>query len=233
MRLEHPRRAVVSIIVLLVLLLAAGNLAAEGEKPEKKEDTADKASSPAKKAEAKDSGSPIYKAAQEASAKNQDDGEAVVITNEDLERMMAGLTPEQKLQGVYQAERHIGVQAPAASGKPGEAAPGQEQQQPDSKPQSSLEWLEERNEATNERRVEHVDAEKQVAELSAKVSDLEKRLLALKNPLLPRRYSDKKDSDAEDWDEMDNIKRIETTQKELDEARAELAAAQAKAGRSR
>lgn len=232
MRLEPSKNPVVSIIVLLVLLVAAGNLAAEGEKPEEKKDTADKASSPAKKAETKAPESPIYKAAQEASSKDQDDGEPVVITNEDLERMMAGLTPEQKLQGVYQAERHIGVEAPAASGKPGEAAPGQEQQ-PDNKPQSSLEWLEERNEATNERRVEHVDAEKQVAELSAKVSDLEKRLLALKNPLLPRRYSDKKDSEAEDWDEMDNIKRIQTTQKELDEARAELAAAQAKAGRGR
>lgn len=218
MRLEHAKTAIVSIFVLLALLVCAGPLVADGEKSEKE---ADKTEETAKKAESKGPVSPIYKAAQEAPDQKQKDEEAVVITNDDLERMMSGLTPEQRLQGVYQAERHIGVPAPAAAGES------------EKKPQSSLEWLEQRNEAAKEQRVEHVDAEKQVAELSAKVSDLERRLLALKNPLLPRRYADKKDPEAEDWDQMDNIARVETTQKELDDARAELAAAQAKLGRGR
>lgn len=230
MKAEHSGSTVVAIF-LLVLLIRVGPAVAEGEQPEKKADKADKAT---EKAEEKAPESPIYKAAQDGPAKDkgQRDDEAVVITNEDLERMMAGLTPEQKLQGVYQAERHIGDPAPTAAGKPGEATPGQAQQ-PEKKAQSSLEWMEERNAAAKENRVEHVDAEKEVAELSAKVAELEKRLLALKNPLLPRRYSDKKDEEAEDWDKMDNLSRVETTQKELDAARAELAAAQAKAGRGR
>jgi len=225
MKLEHSKTTVVSIFVLLILLVGIGSAVADGEAPEKK---ADKTDETAKEAEEQAPESPIFKAAQDAN-KQQDEG-AVVITNDDLERMMAGLTPEQKLQGVYQAERHIGVPAPA--GKPGEATPGQGQQ-PDKKPQSSLEWMEERNAAAQENRVEHVDAEQQVAELSAKVASLEKRLLALKNPLLPRRYSEKTDEEDKDWDQKDNLQRVETTQKELDSARAELAAAQAKAGRGR
>ncbi len=232
MTIERSRTAFVSIFVLLVLLIAIGPVAAEGEKTEEKKDSAGKAAKPATKPESPAPVSSIYQAARGGSEAEQTDEGSVVITNEDLERMMAGLTPEQKLQGVYQAERHIGDPAPAAGAKPVEAAPGQEQQ-PDQKPQSSLEWMEERNAAAKENRVEHVDAETQVAELSAKVANLEKRLLALKNPLLPRRYSDKTDPEAEDWDQKDNLERVETTQKELDEARAELAAAQAKLGRGR
>lgn len=227
MKLEQSKTIVLSIFVLLILLVGAGSAVAEGEAPEKK---ADKKDETADKAEKQAPESPIFKAAEDAN--KQKDEEAVVITNDDLERMMAGLTPEQKLQGVYQAERHIGVPAPTASAKPGETTPGQGQQ-PEKKPQSSLEWLEERNTATQENRVEHVDAEQQVAELSAKVTSLEKRLLALKNPLLPRRYSDKTDEEDKDWDQKNNLQRVEETQKELDDARAELAAAQAKAGRGR
>jgi hypothetical protein len=229
MKLAHPRTTVVSIFVLLILLVGAGPAVADGEAPEKK---ADKTDETAKEAADPAPVSPIFKAAQDASANQQKDDAAVVITNDDLERMMAGMTPEQKLQGVYQAERHIGDPAPAAAAKPAEATPGQGQRA-EKKPQSSLEWMEERNAAAQENRVEHIDAEQRVAELSAKVASLEKRLLALKNPLLPRRYSDKKNEETEDWDKMDNLSRVETTQKELDDARAELAAAQAKAGRGR
>lgn len=229
MKLAQQRTTVVSIFVLLILLVGAGSVVADGEEPEKK---ADKTDETAKEAEKRAPESPIFKAAEDASAGKQKDDEAVVITNDDLERMMAGLTPEQKLQGVYQAERHIGDPAPAAAGKPGEATPGQGQQT-EKKPQSSLEWMEERNAAAQENRVEHVDSEQQVAELSAKVASLEKRLLALKNPLLPRRYSDKKDEEDKEWDQKNNLQRVEETQKELDDARAELAAAQSKAGRGR
>jgi hypothetical protein len=232
MTLQRSKTAVVSIFVLLVLLIAIGPVAAEGEKSEGKKETAGKADKSAQKSESAPPVSSIYEAARGGTTKKDETEDAVVITNEDLERMMAGLTPEQKLQGVYQAERHIGAPTPAAGGQPGAAAPGQELPS-EQKPLSSLEWMEERNAAANENRVEHVDAEKQVAELSAKVADLEKRLLALKNPLLPRRYSDKKDEEVEDWDEKNNLERVETTQKELDEARAELAAAQAKLGKSR
>jgi len=229
MRLNDSSIGLISIFVLLVLVIGVGPVVADGEKAEKKAENTDKTGKSAEKADSDDKTpvSPIYRAAQEASAKNQEDDEAVVITNEDLERMMAGLTPEQKLQGVYQAERHIGVPAPTEAGKPQPATPEQDVKS-DQAPQSSLEWMQQRNEAANERQTESADLDKQVAELSAKVADLERRLLALKNPLLTRRYSTKKDEEAEDWDEKDNLQRVETTQKELDDARAELAAAQAK-----
>jgi len=229
MRIKDSRIGLISTFVLLVLLGGGGAAVADGEKAEKTAESADKTEKAASKAESPVS--PIYRAAQEESAKEQKDDQAVVITNEDLERMMSGLTPEQKLQGVYQAERHIGVPAPAKAGESQDAKPGQAA--PDQAPQSSLEWMKERDEAAKERRVEYVDHEKKVADLSARVADLERRLLALKNPLLTRRYSTKKDEEVEDWDELDNLQRVETTQKDLDDARAELADAQARSSGGR
>ena len=228
MRIRDSRIGLISTFVLLVLLSGGGAAVADGEKAEKTADGADKTEKAASKAESPVS--PIYRAAQEESAKEQKDDQAVVITNEDLERMMSGLTPQQKLQGVYQAERHIGVPAPAKAGESQDAKPAEA---PDKAPQSSLEWMKERDEAAKERRVEYVDHEKKVADLSARVADLERRLLALKNPLLTRRYSTKKDEEVEDWDELDNLQRVETTQKELDDARAELADAQARSSGGR
>ena len=235
MRIKDSRIALISIFVLLALSVGIGPAVADGEKAEKKadsEDTTKKATTSAAKEGSTPPVSSIYRAAQEASAKKQNDDQSVVITNEDLERMMSGLTPEQKLQGVYQAERHIGAPAPAEAGESQQGTPEQGQK-PDPTPESSLEWLKQREEAANERRSENVDLDKQVAELSAKVADLERRLLALRNPLLTRRYSTKKDEEVEDWDELDNVQRVETTQKELDDARAELAEAQAKLNRGR
>jgi hypothetical protein len=138
-----------------------------------------------------------------------------VITNDYLEEMMSGLTPEQKLQGVYQAERHIGEPPPGAK-SPDQATQGAGTQDASPDPQTGAETgapvLDEQP--------------KTVDELNAKITELERRLLALKNPLLPRRYSDKTNEDSEDWDAQDHLQKIATTEEELAELRAELAAAQ-------
>jgi hypothetical protein len=232
MNVQRYRTATLPISLVLVLLVGFAPVVADGDQPEKKTERTEKSDKPDEKAKTEAPVSPIYRAAQEASAGKQDDAEAVVITNEDLERMMAGLTPEQKLQGVYQAKRHVGDPMPGEGGESQQTQAGQAPPAGQA-PQGSLEWMKAQEDAAQSARVERTDAEKQVAELSAKVAELEKRLLALKNPLLPRRYAEKKDDEAQDWDEMNNYERVETTQQELDKAKAELAEAQAKLRKSR
>jgi len=198
------KRVAAPMLVVAVLIGGAGPLLA-GE--QKKAETQDKKkeAQPSKKAEPHVS--PIYQAAQKAGkGKEKEIDESVVITNAELEKMWAGLSPTEKLEGVYQAERHIGTpgagDAAGTAATPGGAAPADKSAQP------------------------APAAPKNVAELRTKVDDLERRLLALRNPLLPRRYAEKKDAENENWDKMNNAERITATEEELKKAKEDLAAAE-------
>ena len=196
------KRVAARFLVVAFLAGTAGPLLAADEKKADSQDKK-KESQPTKKAEPQVS--PIYKAAQQ-SGKGKPIDESVVITNAELEKMWAGLSPAEKMQGVYQAERHIGAQAPGDAGSaatpPAEPAPGDKGAQPAPAAQNSAE------------------------ELRSKVDELERRLLALRNPLLPRRYAERKDEDNENWDKMNNAERIEATEQELKKAKEDLAAAE-------
>ena len=205
------------IPVLFTLLLATGTILAGEEKPSSNEK---KEAAPAK-AQTEAPVSPIYRASRDA-ADEKSSGDVEVITNEDLERMWAGLSPTQRLQGVYQAERHIGTAAPADAGTA-----------PASRKQGATQWLEQQQADAAKARGEEAEAEKRVAELQRKVQDLERRLLAVRNPLMPRRYSDRKDDEVENWDEMSNPDRVATTEEELKQAKEDLAAAQRDLARRR
>ena len=192
---------------LLVVALLAGGAATLRAADEKKASSEDKKkeAQPTKKAEPHVS--PIYQAAQKAGkGKEKEIDESVVITNAELEKMWAGLSPTEKLEGVYQAERHIGTTA-AGDGAGTAAAPGGAAPADKSVPPTPA-------------------AQKNVDELRTKVDELERRLLALRNPLLPRRYAEKKDAENENWDKMNNTERITATEQELKKAKEDLAAAE-------
>ena len=195
------RRIAAPFLVVAFFLGSAAPLIAADEKKPATQDKK-KEAQPAKKAEPHVS--PIYQAA-EKSGKGKPIDESVVITNAELEKMWAGLSPTEKLEGVYQAERHVGTPAAGDPGAaaPGEAAPADKSAQPTSPA-----------------------AQKNVADLRTKVDELERRLLALRNPLLPRRYAERKDEKNENWDKMNNAERIATTEEELKKAREDLAAAE-------
>ena len=195
------KRVAAPMLVVAVLIAGAGPLrAAEEKKAETQNKKQDKKQDKTKKAEPHVS--PIYQAAEKA-GQGKDIDESVVITNAELEKMWAGLSPSEKLEGVYQAERHIGApsgaEAAAGATPSGDAAPADKNAQP---------------------------APKNVTELRTKVDELERRLLALRNPLLPRRYAERKDEKNENWDKMNNAERIAATEKELEKAKEDLAAAE-------
>jgi hypothetical protein len=129
-----------------------------------------------------------------------------VITNEDLERMMSELSPTEARSGVYQAKPEP-VKPGAAPAAPGE--------QPPPKPGSKTQQV--------------TDAEGKVAALQARVSELEKAVLAVKNPLLPRTWAtpdSMKDQDQEaGFEAKDNAARLTQREAELKAAREELSRA--------
>ena len=132
-----------------------------------------------------------------------------VITNEDLERMMDDMSPIEARTGVYQAKAELAKPpAPAAPGSP--TAPA-----PPGKPTSKSQQV--------------TDAEGKVAALQARVSELEKAVLAVKNPLLPRTWAtpdSMKDQDQESgFEALDNTGRLSQRESELQAAREELSKA--------
>ncbi|HXV77437.1 MAG TPA: hypothetical protein VD788_14055 [Candidatus Polarisedimenticolaceae bacterium] len=199
---------------ILIALFVGGVSLAEGEKKKTEPKGDSKTTTPTAKKQPEPS---PYTEATRKPSRAAGEGETVVITNEYLEQMMSGLSEEEKMRGVYQAERHIGDPLPGDTPADETTPPSEGAAAADATTETST----------------PADAPKSVEELNAQVVELERRLLALKNPLLPRRYSDKKDPEAKDWDEQSHQQKIATTEKELAAAKAALAEAQKGAGEPR
>jgi hypothetical protein len=193
-------RLVRTIAASLVLAIAPGLTPAEERAKDPKETPR---ASPTAKAEA---ASDEAEAARPRYDVRADD----VITNEDLERMMAGLSPLERRAGVYtsnvkpasdEAPAETAPGAPAAKAEPGTAG------KPAVPPGVA-------------------DAEGRVAALQTRVSELEKAVLAVKNPLLPRGWTtpdSSKERDAESgYQDLDNASRLAQREAELRSAREEL-----------
>ncbi len=75
------------------------------------------------------------------------------------------------------------------------------------------------------------DAENQVMQARQRITDLEKRKLALKNPFLAR--PDEPEENAEQWQAMDGDQRVHQTEIEMQSARDALAQAEAELDRLR
>ena len=130
---------------------------------------------------------------------------AKVYTNEDLER----LPPTTKL--------------PPDDGSPGvvvAAAPEPQAQPEPRRPEPRREAAA----APAEEPVRVEAAEQRVAAASARVVELEKRLLAIRNPFLPR--PELPPEEAQAWEGLDGAQRAARVEQQLAEARDELAAAE-------
>jgi len=132
------------------------------------------------------------------------------ITNEDLEAMMRSLSPLDAQAGVYQAPASAQPAAPPAA--PSGATGKKDGEATGAKPAPKSPSV--------------ADAERKVADLQARVAMLEKAVLAVKNPLLPRTWTtpdSMKDQDQESgYENLDNIGRLGQRETELAAARDEL-----------
>ena len=185
--------------IAAILVLASGASAAIAETRDEKAKPTPKPSAEPSKAKDEE---PAAKPRYNAKA---DD----VITNDDLERMMDELSPTEARTGVYQARPAKPAAEAAAGGAP--PAPGA----PGAKPAPTGQQV--------------TDAEGKVAALQARVSELEKAVLAVKNPLLPRTWAtpdSMKDQDQESgFEALDNAARVTQREAELKAAREELSKA--------
>lgn len=83
-----------------------------------------------------------------------------------------------------------------------------------------LQWMEDRQAREEAERVRIAAAEKAVADARAHVAELEKRLLAVRNPFLPRPVLPPEEAAA--WEGLDGAERAKRVEAQLGEARSEL-----------
>lgn len=127
--------------------------------------------------------------------------EPIVISNETLERRFGPPDPES-------ARPAPSRPAPPARGKGPDVA-------------TMVEQHKETEKAAKDAKQKREAA---IAQARARIADLERRLLALRNPLLARPAAPEKN--AEDWQELDTVERVKRFEKELQDARRALAEAQ-------
>lgn len=140
-------------------------------------------------------------------SKQDSDEEVLVFTNADLKKVTPKPSATPETPGTPVAgDRPLTVQRPAGANA---ADP--------------LKWMQEQKAAAAQRQQQVKEAEATVVEAEQKLADLEKRLLALRNPFLAR---PEKPKDDETWNEADGQERVRRTDKALEDARTELADAQ-------
>lgn len=147
--------------------------------------------------------------------------EAVPLyTNEDLERMFGP-------SGASEAKKEETGRAEPSRAPGGGARP----EGPEAARRDPLEAIEQEQAREADRSLRLAKAEREVAEAAARVKELEKRALAIRNPFLPR--PELPPEEAEAWKGLSNEQRLERTEaalaqarKKLEEARARLAALQ-------
>lgn len=87
-------------------------------------------------------------------------------------------------------------------------------------PPDPSQWLEDRQARDEAARQRRAAAEKAVEDAKARVAELESRLLAVKNPFLPRPVLPPEEAAA--WEGLDGAARAKRVEEQLVEARAEL-----------
>jgi len=201
------------ISLALVVLLLPAALAEDEKKEEPK--PPEKAAEPAKTGEESPTGEEVQK----------DLSEGRVFTNEDLERLFGGEAEEE-------------IVPPAAEGVPGEGAAPPERRPVEpvpgeaaGQPTDPLQWMQERQAREAQRREKIAEAEAAVTAAQQKVSDLEKRLLAIRNPYLAR--PDIPEEEKGEWDAMGAQERVDATEEQLRQAREDLQTAQQELARLR
>lgn len=191
----------------LVAFLVPAAVAEEEKKEEQK--ATEEAAKPAK-AEAE---SPADPAAPEKKR-----SEAEVFTNEDLERLFGGAEEET-------------VPPPDGAAPAEGAVPPETRPQEPAQPADPLQWMQDRGDQAAERQQQIAGADAAVTAAKQKVADLEKRLLALRNPFMAR--PDIPDDEKDEWDGQGTKERVDTTEEQLRLAREELQTAEQELARLR
>lgn len=137
-----------------------------------------------------------------------------LYTNEDLERMFGPSGASKQSEG-------------EAKPQPSSAArEGARPEAPRVPRRDPLEAIEEEQAREADRGLRLAEAEREVAEAAARVKELEKRALAIRNPFLPR--PELPPEEAEAWKGLSNEQRLERTEAALAEARRKLEEARAR-----
>ena len=141
--------------------------------------------------------------------------EVKVYTNQDLEKMFG------------EEEESAEAPAPPAEEPEAERKPVMEvtvEPEPGEKPAADpLALMRQEQAMAAERDRAIADAKKTVADARARVTQLEQRILALKNPYLPR--PEIPDDEKAGWESMGTRERLEQSEQQLEQARADLKAA--------
>jgi hypothetical protein len=190
-------------LTLALVLLALPAIATAGETDTSKSKEAQEAKSP----ENESNVSPLIRASRRARGEKQD-SEAKVYGNDDLDEMFG---PSESTPPEAQD---------ADSTEPTEAArPAEGEAQPD-----ALEQMFASEARKKERATEIAGAEQRVTDAKQAIVDLEKRLLAVKNPLLARPSAP--EEGAEEWKAGDGQSRLQQTELQIAAAREALAEAE-------
>jgi hypothetical protein len=187
------RRSLLFLVVGLVLL---GWPAVRADEPASKEEPSKPAAERAKGAAGAEKDEKAARKAPTRAPKPR------VYTNEDLER----------LAPIPQQRAPIAGAASPADGEPDdEARPAED---------DPLRAMERQQSAAWERKRQLARAEREVSDAEARVRELEQRVLAIRNPLLPRPQLSPEEAEA--WRGLSNPERLEMTQLQLDEVKARL-----------
>jgi hypothetical protein len=147
---------------------------------------------------------------------NESDGreEVKVYTNEDLQRLFGD---EELEESELPPEEEPAEQQPAP-------AVAVEQESPDTGPSDPLSLLQQQQAQDQERSRSRAEAEQAVATAQSRVTELEQRILALRNPFMAR--PEIPEDEKSEWDSMGTADRLKKTEEQLSRAREELAEAQ-------
>jgi hypothetical protein len=142
--------------------------------------------------------------------------EAKVYTNEDLKKLVGETDAGEQTD--LPPEEYTGDQEPVMEIKVVEPEPAKESvPDPVSLMKEQQAQVEERNRLVAE-------AEKAVADARARVTQLEKRLLAMRNPFAAR--PEIPDEEKADWNSLGTRERVEKSEEDLQQAREDLKAAE-------
>ena len=154
------------------------------------------------------------KASQSAGSEAREDADkkepetVKVYTNADLERLFGP--------------------APAAKTEEGETDDAKNAAGGASKPPDALDTLQDAQARGRTRQLQAAEVEKVAAAKRAEIEKLEQRILRIRNPLLPRPEVDLTPEERDEWKGLTAPQRVDLTQKQLDQARKELAEAEAR-----
>jgi hypothetical protein len=193
--------AIATVILLgTVLLLGPAASSAdknEGEKPEKKDEQAEKGRS----------AKPVSPFVQAMGGRAKA-SEVKVYSNETLSEMFGGASEE-----VVESPTVTPAGAPTPPVQP--AVPEK----------SPLERMAEQKKAREDHRILLTAAEKAVTDAEQRVAELEKRALAARNPLLPRPAPPEDEEERAAWNSADGVGRAAQADQQLQSAREALAKA--------